>query len=254
MFGYINAVVLLNHPLGEIDRRYIVFSDKLGKISLISKRGSLHYNSNSGILNALNSVRILICREGYSKSYYIRDAELLSGYSNIKTEPKKFATAYFFLYILDKVFQEQNPEVKVFSLIKDYFQVLNKDKDLDFFLFKDMFLWQVSNELGFMPELKVCSNCSKDIDAKHNFFSIQTGGLLCKKCTGLEINYKKISPGSVNFVRKILTSKLSKILSLRYTSLARRELDILSEQYLSYHSEKSLVLFRNFLSSYEIKE
>ncbi len=254
MFGYINAIVLLNRPLGEIDRRYLVFSDRLGKISLISKRGSLHYNSNSGILNALNLVKILISREGYSKSYYIQDAELFSGYPNIKSEPKKFAAAYYFLYILDKVFQEQNPNVKVFSLIRDYFQVLEKEKDIDYFLFKDMFLWHVSMGLGFMPELKVCSNCSKDLSEKNRFFSIQTGGLICKNCTSLEINYKKISPGSVNFIKEILKSKLSKILSLRYTSLARRELDVLSERYLSYHSEKNLVLFRNFLSGYEIKE
>lgn len=253
MFGYINAIVLSDSRLGEIDRRYKVFSDRLGEISIIARRGYLLRYPSSGILNSLNHVRILLFKGGISDSYYVLESEIVSEFRNIKQDMDRVISSYYILYIIDNLYREYTTGLQVFKMLLTYFNILESSPRPDYLILKDAFLWKLAVELGFLPGLEKCSVCGKALKSEKLRFSISSGGLICEDCSGPELESRLISRGSLNFLKRIISSEFKDTLSLKYTGLAAKELKSLSESYLRYHSERGVLSFDNFANSYKIK-
>ncbi|MDD3626010.1 MAG: DNA repair protein RecO [bacterium] len=252
MYGYLNAVVINSFDLGETDRVYVVFSDLLGRLSLIQRRGGLIKNPNSGVLNNFNLVRIFISREGNALNFYIKETELLDDFTKIKDSFEKFFYTGYILYVLNSIFKESSEEEGLYKLLIRLMKIIDGKTDLDLAFLKDVFLWKLSGILGYLPRLENCSVCSRELKEPPRTFSVSSGGLVCKDCLNTVPVARTLSQGSLNFIRRIFNTGINSLTSLRYTALAEKELSGLSEEYLRYYSDRDLQNSSIFLNGIKV--
>jgi DNA repair protein RecO (recombination protein O) len=102
-------------------------------------------------------------------------------------------------------------------------------------LIKAVFEFRRSAEIGFVPDLTKCKNCTGE-----NFsFSIESGNLICQDCSPAINNAAyKITAETSELMRHIIFSVTDKVYRFDkpVTETAVRELGNICEQYLLYHT------------------
>ncbi len=116
---------------------------------------------------------------------------------------------------------------RIFSLLKDFLNLLNSDKICYFktktekenlFIISYFFILKFLDYLGYKPEFYYCLKCHKDIDFNRaNFFSAQAGGIICSDCAKNSkiTDCKEISNNSIKLLRDVLINDLLKIIKIK---------------------------------------
>ena len=90
--------------------------------------------------------------------------------------------------------------------------------------------------IGYMPQVLECVNCGSKEKIHH--FNIKMGGVLCDDCMHEDYYAYKLSQSGWYTLKYIIHSDLSKLFSFDLDEFILKELEIISEKYLSYHIEK----------------
>ncbi len=189
------AIFLKKQKRFEADEYLIAYSKKFGKIGVTGK-------SIRKIKSKLRSSSELFC---YSDIEFVRgkyyniltDSELVSSFSNIKSQLGKMAIAFKMANLLDSFLTEEEKDDNLWFFVKKSFYLLDeikeaKKRDLESFYF--YFSFKFLEILGYKPEI---SKCVIDGNKKVESFSPRSGGLICEVC-----NKKNQDPFKVKITDK----------------------------------------------------
>lgn len=155
------ALVLRKKSLLEKDIIYTFFSKDLGKIRVIAKgikkitsRRSAH--TQTGNLTAI---------ELYAKGdiYYLQNTAIISAFSQIKSDVSKVNMLYRFLFILDRILPDSQPEPEVYQVMLKFLIWLAKAENIsDIEL--SQYLSRILGYLGYGSEQKNISDMVRKIE------------------------------------------------------------------------------------------
>ncbi len=238
------GIILKQIKLMNDRRMLMMFSEEKGKISVSAsqagsgkKRAALAYRPFT-----LGRYELYRAREIYS----IQKAETLRSYFSIGEDIDKYLYASYALEFTEKLLPEEAPAPGLFSLLTEFFSILEKRPGEYLFLVRAYQLKAIQC-CGYGPSLSGCVICGKPVE--DGCFSVKAGGLVCPSCRqdiGLIL---QVGSDIIEKIKYILKTPLKKIGKLYLDQASLKAISQLILQYLAYHMDIRDLKSEAFLST-----
>ena len=228
----VKGIVLKEIPVGESDKRILVFSKEHGKMLLFAKGAR---NQKSKLLSAtqLFAYSNFIIFEGKSFKT-VSSADLIESFYNVRSDILKLSYSSYFLELIEKTVLEEMEEEEVLKLLLKTLMVVSKT-DFDIKLCARIFEIKLMQLLGFLPDINVCGICGKNINTQYLFYA-HSGAIVCSNCNSKPS--LKISNGSVLALKHIMNNDLNNIFKFNVSENVLSELTSFSKLFLNLHIDE----------------
>jgi DNA repair protein RecO (recombination protein O) len=235
-----NAIVLQCRDLGEADRIFVVFTPARGKLSVIGK-GARKASSRSGpYLDYFAEVELELARG--------RELDVVTGASpvnphlNLRGDIDAYGHAAYLAELVRDLTQEQQENRQIYTLLSASLALLNDGIDP----------WHVARHFelgmlvatGYQPDLLVCANCQRELEAIPNVFSPQLGGVLCPDCAQLDRAGTLLSVNAQKYVRTLARTGLAGVIKLEPDAEVRHQVSQALLAYLRQSSDRDFASLR----------
>ena len=227
------------------DRRMLVmFSEEKGKISVASGYGASGRNKSALAYKpfTLGKYELYKGREIYS----IDKAETLKSYFSIGEDVDKYMCGSYVLEFMDKLLEEEAPSPKLFLLLNEFFELIEKRPREYLFLVR-AFQIKAIQLSGYMPELDRCVVCGRKEGPF--VFGVEAGGVVCANCTkDIGLIYK-VDSGIIDKIKYIAANPLRKMGNLYLDEPSLSVISELIKRYIAYHMDIQNLKSEEFLST-----
>lgn len=142
--------VLGRHNFGEADRIVSIYSKDKGKNSLVAKGVRRLGSKKRGHLEVFGKIKFqAVMGKGL---YIITEAETIDNFKDIRSSIKKISLAYYFMEVVSKSMEENEPNSDVYDLLDKYMSKLKTTRALKYYRRK--FVEELLKTLGYWPKDK----------------------------------------------------------------------------------------------------
>lgn len=181
MHYFTQGIILRKTNWGETGQFFSIYTKDLGKIEVVGRGTKKIKSKLNSHLQFFSLVDIAIAK---GKNFSQLTGALLSqNFTNIKSDLVKIALASFGLELVDKLTQPHQPDKKIFDLLLNYLEIIDKESPLEvnnFELIKKHFIIKLTTFLGYQPSAEIITDAIK-LDAflkRHLEKDLQTEKLL----------------------------------------------------------------------------
>lgn len=226
-------------------RRMIsLFSKKFGKISV-----------GTGMTEGGRSKTALAVRPfSYGRyelfksrdNYNLNSGQVLRSYYSLGENLDKYMAASYVLELTDKILPEELPQPKIFTLLLDFLNAIEKREKKHKTLVM-AYIVKLLDAAGMMPETDSCACCGGEIpkysDSGYIFFSVEEGGLLCSQCAASipsKMNRPLIYKADFDIIEILKYFKRMPMQAFEKIALDDKiqdELQRIMKEYISYHMD-----------------
>ncbi|MBO4235209.1 MAG: DNA repair protein RecO [Firmicutes bacterium] len=243
MFTDTEGMVLKQVKIAGGRRMIHIFTQKYGKISVGT--GITERNSKSKAALAIRPFTYGKYEISKNRDYYnLSGAEVKKSYYGLGEDLDKYAAASHALELTDKALQEESSQPRLFSMLIDFMDRLDKGASSceTLLLAYEVKLLSV---LGHSPVLGQCAICGTETLEKPLKFSIPDGGMICQNCyqemkenaraTGKDRLIYEPSFDIVNTIRYLESKPFSAFDRIALRPEVLGELKSILREYISYH-------------------
>ncbi|MGI5891577.1 MAG: DNA repair protein RecO [Bacillota bacterium] len=228
----LQALIIRTRNFQENDKLITFFSVEKGKRTALAK----------GVLKEKSTLRGVVqpfchCQLAFAKSRgsldIITQGQVIEPFLALRSDLERIAYASYIAELIDIGMPDNKANIDIFALLLAAFSLLEMHDDLP--LVRHFFELRLLENMGLTPQLDHCMVCGRRALGTYFFLSPFRGGLVCANChTGQE---GLISPGTVQVIRRLLSSPLVKIPNLKISPISQKELEKALSNYLDYHLE-----------------
>ncbi|MGD8732755.1 MAG: DNA repair protein RecO [Anaerolineales bacterium] len=230
------GVVLRHMNLGEADRLLTIYTREHGKLRQIAKGVRRPQSKKAGHLNLFSRVSILAARG--RELDVITQVEALDTYVGLRSDLDLVGRAAYAIELVDQFTVDGEASSGLYSLLTSTLERLSTGVDRISAL--RHFELRLLDYVGYRPELFRCNRCGVDIRPEDQFFSYETGGVLCPKCGPDEPYTRPISLASLKVLRHFQRSSYEHASQAKIRPAVHKELDRLMEGFFNYLLERRL--------------
>ncbi|WP_027338665.1 DNA repair protein RecO [Halonatronum saccharophilum] len=220
-----DAIVLRSYPFKEADKIISLYTKDKGKIKVIAKGVSKTKSSLSAALQPFTYNNILVYK-GKSDLGKLSQCDIKESFSKLTSDIYKMSYASYIVEIIDGFTIEYEENSVLFTLLLLNLRLINNLDDLDILL--RIFELKLLKLLGYQPYLEGCIECGRELKGSLRF-NYQSGGVICS-CTN-KIG-KRISIGSLKYMRLISRLDYKGLLRLKVPQYAKEELEKIIPAYI----------------------
>jgi DNA repair protein RecO (recombination protein O) len=247
-----NGIILNKKNVGETDRIYTLYTLEMGRIRILAKSVRLPKAKLAPFLEPLTQVEIFLAKtKGLGK---ITGAIVVNNFSHLKADLEATSQALFVLRIMEKMIREQEEDEKIFTLLQEYLEALEKlsgEEEEGNELKKNIltlgFLFKFFGELGYQLEVEKCVKCGKKLQSQENYFSASLGGVLGGECARAEKLKLKMNDDSIKFIRIFLKNKIANLVKLNASEKNVMELKGIFQSFFHWISSESGMANKGYL-------
>ncbi len=241
----VTGMVLSAMPVGEYDKRIVLLTKELGKISAFAK-GARKPNS-----------ALLACSQPFSfgefslyagrTSYTVISADISNYFPELRDDINSVYYGMYFCEFAEYITKENNDEKEILKLLYQTLRVLAK-KTIDFPLIRLVFEFKIMALSGMAPQVFKCVKCEKTSEKYR--FSASCGGLLCEYCAQFDKKSLRLNTSTVYALQYIISKEVEKLYTFRVSSEVLNELTACAGHYLANylgHEFKSVELINSLL-------
>jgi len=239
----VTGMVLSAMPVGEYDKRIVLLTKELGKISAFAK-GARKPNS-----------ALLACSQPFSfgefslyagrSSYTVISADISNYFPELRDDINSVYYGMYFCEFSEYITKENNDEKEILKLLYQTLRALAK-KTIDFPLIRLVFEFKIMALSGMAPQVFKCVKCERTSDKYR--FSAASGGLLCENCADFDKKSLRLNTSSVYALQYIISKEVEKLYTFRVSGEVLNELTACARQYLTHylgHEFKSVELINS---------
>lgn len=231
-------------------RRMIsLFSKKYGKISVGSSLNEGGRNKTALSVKAFTYGRYELFKN--RESYNLNNGQVIKSYYGLGEDLDKYMAASYVLELTDKLLPEELPQPRMFSILVDFLEALEKREKKHGTLVM-AYLIKMLDILGTMPELDFCVTCGKEpskengkLAADKFFFSVKEGGMICPNCAkemalqGEGALIYKLDIGIIDILKFFQKQPMSAFEKIALNDDLQKTLQGIIKEYISYHLDIS---------------
>ncbi len=184
------AFVLNKLDFGDTSKIVNFYSNKFGRVAGIIKGARSSKSKIGKVVDVLNLVEIIFYKKDGRDIQVVTQADLVSNYTNIKSDLDKLKYASSIIELVLKLTLEDDPHKRLFSGMEKILKRLDSEETepmLLFIMFYKFFL----NEIGYGIEAVNCSECNAKFNSSAEVLYNYELGFMCKTCGSDHlINYK----------------------------------------------------------------
>lgn len=206
----VTGIILSSMPVGESDRRIVILTKELGKISAFAK-GARRPNSS---LIGLTRPFIFAEFEVYKgrNSYTIYKAVAKEYFEDLVTNLDAVCYGYYFAEIADYYSRENLEAKELINLLYISLKALLRE-EIPNSLIRYIYELRMIAINGECPDFFSCRKCGKEDEIM--FYAKDLNGLLCKDCVSESVAAIKLTKDALYTLQYIVTSPLNKLYSFR---------------------------------------
>lgn len=144
----LEAIVLKKVHLLNKDVLISLFTEDLGRVTVFAKGVKKITSRRSPHLQTGNLINVLVSQK--NDHYYLQESELVSGFFELKKDEKKVSQLYSFLFVLDRLLPEQQKEIQIYNLAKNFFIDLTKSAKSEEIIIK--YLTKMMKLMGYLDK------------------------------------------------------------------------------------------------------
>lgn len=251
----VTGMVLSAMPVGEYDKRLVILTKEIGRISAFAK-GARKPNS-----------ALLACSQPFAfgefnlyagrSSYNIMSAEISNYFGELRDDFEGLCHGFYFCEIADYLTRENNDEKEVLKLLYQTLRALSR-KTIDTALIRSIYELKIMVVGGEAPQVFGCIKCNKNSFSREEeegkyaggryYFSAKYGGILCESCRCYDRGAVSINTSTLYTMQYIVAKEIEKLYTFRVTGEVQAELSLCIKHYLERYIEhdfKSLDMLKN---------
>jgi len=239
------ALILQSRPYRENDILVTAYTLHFGKLALVARGAKKLQSKLAGHLEPLTRADLMIIAgRGWD---YVGGAAMTAAYHGLRADLNKLYYAGRALGLFNRLVKEDQADSRLFSLLADWLDLLDRWPADDFrtergeFLYA-LFAWQFLARLGYEPQLRQCLECGREL-RPGNHFDLLHGGVWCADCyaarksrdgaVGNEL--AAVSDNVVKAIRFLTSHDLEQSSRLQISRKNAKELAALAGSFLIYH-------------------
>ncbi len=234
MYIKTNGIVLREIEYKDSDKLLTVLTQELGKRTFRARgvKSSRSRLKSACQLLAYSEFTVLETHD----RYVITEAVTQEMFPELRQDIELLSLASYFVQLTDAVAQEGDEAAELLSLLLNALYALAKLKRPQT-LVKAVFELRLACISGFLPDLRGCAVCGREDSDR---FNITQGVLQCSNCqsAGLEGIRMPVSAGTLAAMRFIAAGDPKRLFSFRLSEQSLRELNNITESYLSMRLER----------------
>lgn len=254
----VRGLILREAPLGDKDKRLIMFTREMGKIPVLAK-GALSPKSKWGASSQIFCYGDYVLSKGQT-FYYIKEVQLIETFFEIRKNLERLAYSTLMLEVAETLCLDGLENQNLMRLLLRGLLAMSRAEEGKECLVSDAFIWRALAENGFYPELASCRVCGKSPEAlpqsgnqrtkglqempaePEAVFDFSHGGIICKHCAALGAegsgNGVRLSAGALRALRYIVEAPEEKVFSFTAQEPVQKQLDEAATGYLLQQTEK----------------
>ena len=217
--------------LGEADRILTIFTLKNGKIKAIAKGVRKTLSKLAGHLEPFCLVNLGIA-EGRNLDI-VTDAEMTKCFIKLHSNLEATNTAYYLAEIVERMTAENQAHPEIYELLDEVLEHLNNNQNK---LLLSYFEINFLNLSGFLPELYKCVACGVKLQFENNYFSFESGGVVCEKCASS--GSIAISAEAIKILRLFLTNHISLVQKVSISEDLSKKILSIASLYIDFIAQK----------------
>ena len=231
------AIVLKSFDFRETSRIVTFYTREFGKVKGILKGIRKDPRKFGSSVDRFSVNDIVFYQHRNCDIHLVSQCDMKEYYLPIRQDFKKMTAASYILELVDAIMPVEEKNNDIYELILQYFSSLETDADIG----KLVHIFQIKTLLysGFRPHLDTCVKCEKKVHGQTRF-SMQLGGLVCDVCRPSGGDAALVSRGTVASILHIEQSEWDKSLRLGLSTMIKKELKFVLNNFLIFHLEKNL--------------
>lgn len=236
------AVVIKTQDYRENDRLVWLFSEELGKISVIAK-GARKSKSK------LMSSTLPFCYGEYvlfkgKNLYTLNEAKIIDSFQEMLTDFERLIYGSYFNELIDIACEEENYGTLFKDFVTSFYLIRNSVADLE--ILARTFELKLLKATGYGLNLAQCSICDRKLKTS-NYLSFQYYGMVCDECEKVYGIY--ISTLAYNILKFLNSVELEKVPRITINGEAKKELSKILSSIIDANytrKPKSLSMLKHF--------
>ncbi|HBZ03799.1 MAG TPA: DNA repair protein RecO [Lachnospiraceae bacterium] len=241
----VNGIVLDTSLLKEYDKRLVILTSELGKITVFAN-GARRKNSQFTAVSQRFVMGCFTVRPGRN-SYTLVSADIKENFMELSGDIEKMAYASYACEVLQDFSEEGIGAKDELNLLYVTFRaVINARQDLR--LIKTAFILKLMDIEGLGLQMERC--VKSDITEGLHHISLKDGGLISDAVMANVTGARPISDDAIYAVRFIFSRDIASVYSFDISISVLDEIEKLADDYLAMHSErnyKSLDILKGLL-------
>jgi len=232
------GIVLRRRDFGESDRILVLFTRKLGRVSVIAKGSRKPSSRISGHLELFMRSSFLISRG--RNLHILTQAETIEPFEGLRKDLVGVGLGSYVIELIDAITYDEGSNLKLYDLLVTTLDLLAAGADPEITI--RYYELHALDLVGFRPELFKCVECGKEVIEQDQFLSGELGGVVCPDCTvGLAGGgIRPITSRVLKYLRHIQRTDIQDLLSLDIPGEIKEGLEKIVQYYLGHTLEKNL--------------
>jgi len=232
-----STVVMRHSDWGEADRLLTLYTREQGKVRALAKGVRKMTSRKGGHLEPFTYVTLQLAKG--RDLLIVTQAETVNAFLPLHEDLVKTGYAAYVVELLDRLtYEDDGGNPTLFKLLVETLDRIEKDSDA--WLSVRYYEMRLLDFMGFRPQLFECTNCGREILPEDQFFSFNSGGVVCPRCgVGLP-NLISISIEALKYMRHFQRSNYGNASRARPSLEVQKEAEALMQGYFTYILEREL--------------
>jgi len=233
LYNKTEAIVLGQRDFGEADKVVTLYTKDFGKLRAVAK-GVRRIKSRFGSsMELFSQSHLMLYMQRKRDLYIVTGSNIIRTHKELRENFDSFVTGSCIVELVDKLTEQEEPNLYLFSLILDAFhQIPEQDREI----ILAIFVIKVLANSGYKLNLEKCVACGKPIPLiEQKKLSVQQGGLLCSRCQSRDLQAVDVSSLVLEYLKKFEIVNLAKIGRIDLEPSVKDELKRIVHFYLSHY-------------------
>ncbi len=230
------AIVLRQRKLGEADRILTLFTPTYGKLDAKARGVRKTTSRMAGHLQPLTRCLVQLA-QGRSMEV-VAGCQGLESFQPLREDLDRLSRALYAAELTDRFLPERVEALAIYRLLLETLRRLERAEDVDLTL--RHFEMRLLESSGFQPELGRCLGCQRAMEPRQNFFSPQSGGMVCPDCAPGTAGSRVLSLNGLKVLRLLQRGSYNEIARLKAPPVLAQEVERHLRAYIVYVLERDV--------------
>jgi len=223
------AVVLNKMNYGDTSMIASIFTEELGRISVIVKGARSPKSKYGRIVDLINHLSVVLYKKESREVQLLSGADTIDHYPEIKNDLNRLKYAYAVAELVKNLLAEHEVNKRIFKAVIRIFNRLNSSAEPPEITFGRFFFFFLK-EIGYEIQIESCAICGKK-DFKTDCYYNFEKGLICGDCTKVAVDIYLIN---LELLRYLNCLKYDESIDA-FDNLIFHKAIIFMENHLKYH-------------------
>lgn len=224
-----DAIVLSKMNFGDTSSIASLFTEDLGKISVIIKGARSPKSKYGKIVDPINYLSVVLYKKESREIQLLSNADIIEHFTDIKNDLKKLGYAYAVVELVKNLLAEHEVNKKIFKGIIKILKKLNSGDEKEEVIFGRFFFFFLK-ESGYEIQVNNCAICGKE-NFEYRVYYSREKGFICNECSKSVIDIYDIN---LELLKYLICLKSNESVN-NFSNLIALKAITFMENHLKYH-------------------